>query len=142
MLKNSTLNQAVATQNKVTMKSIAVISTMIFLYSASFAQGTRYHQPDSTVPPPNKTEAKRAQRVELGDLKGPRAKNYPTHAYQSSEVVVTAPTKGSEKRVGPAAKNYRPWQDDTQRPRATITKKKKENLKGPRAKNRKPWNNR
>jgi hypothetical protein len=115
---------------------------MIFLYSASLAQGTRYHQPDSTFPPPNKTESKQAQRVELGDLKGPRAKNYPTHAYESSEVVVTVPTEKSDKRMGPAAKNYRPGQDDTQRPQTTIAKKKRENLKGPRAKNRKPWDNR
>ena len=123
------------------MKSFAVISSMLFIYSASLSQGISYRQPTLTTPPPDQAEAKQEQRVRLGDLKGPRAKNYPTHAYQSSKVVVAVPMEGAEKHLGPAAKNYRPWQDDTKTQHGTITKKKRENLKGPRFKNRKPWDN-
>lgn len=123
------------------MKSIALISSVLFIYSASLAQGTSYHPQTSGSVPPEKTEAKKEQRFERGDLKGPRAKNQPTHAYRSSAVRVVAPTEASEKRMGPAAKNYRPWQDDTKTQHVVVTKKKREILKGPRAKNRKPWDN-
>lgn len=124
------------------MKYLTFIFSLAFIYSASLAQGTSYRQHAPTTHVPDKTEVKKEQRVELGDLKGPRAKNYPTHKYQSSEVVVTAPAESTEKRMGPAAKNYRPWRDDTEAQRVTITKKERKNLKGPRFKNRKPWDNR
>lgn len=120
------------------MKVIVLVSSALFLYSASLAQGTSYHPQTSSSAPPEKTEVKKVQRFERGDLKGPRAKNHPTHAYRSSPVKVVAPTEASERRMGPAAKNYRPWQDDTQTEHMVVTKKKRENLKGPRAKNRKP----
>ncbi len=123
------------------MKSIALVSSVLFLYSASLAQGTSYHPPASPTPLPNKPEVKQEQRFEQGDLKGPRAKNHPTHAYRSSPVKVTSPTETVGKRMGPAAKNYRPWQDTTKTQHVVVTKKEKKNLKGPRAKNRKPWDN-
>ena len=123
------------------MKYIALISSALFLYSASFAQGTSYHSPTIGSTLPDKTEVKKVQRFKQGDLKGPRAKNYPTHAYRSSPVKVVAPAEPSEKRIGPAAKNYRPWQDDTETQHVIVTKREKKNLKGPRAKNRKPWDN-
>lgn len=123
------------------MKSIAVISFMIFFYSASLAQGTAYRQEAPTILPPDKTEVNKEQRFERGDLKGPRAKNHPTHRYRPSKVAVEAPAQGSEKRMGPSAKNYKPWQDETRTQHVIVTKKKKKNLKGPRAKNRKPWSN-
>ena len=123
------------------MKTLVYIFSLALVYNASMAKGTSHHQQDSTVSPSDKTEVKEPQRIKHGDLKGPRAKNYPTHAYQGSSVVVAVPVEGAEKRMGPAAKNYRPWQDDTEVQRATITKKERKNLKGPRYKNRKPWNN-
>ena len=120
------------------MKSLALIFSMALAYSASSAQGT-HHEPSPTATnPPDETEVQQEQSAKLGDLKGPRAKNYPTHAYQGSGVVVTVPTEGSEKRMGPAAKNYQPWRDNTEVQRVAITKKKRKNLKGPRYKNRKP----
>lgn len=140
-MNDSTLHKVTVTQNKVTMKSIALVSSVLFLYSASLAQGTSHHSPASPTSPPTKTEVKQEQRFEQGDLKGPRAKNHPTHAYRSSPVKVVAPTETAEKRMGPAAKNYRPWQDDTKTQHVVVTKKEKKNLKGPRAKNRKPWDN-
>ncbi len=120
------------------MRVIVFVSSALFLYSATLAQGTSYHPrtADSTLP--QKTEVKKVQRFERGDLKGPRAKNHPTHAYWSSPVKVVAPTEASDKRMGPAAKNYRPWQDDTPTEHVVVTQKERENLKGPRAKNRKP----
>ena len=123
------------------MKSLAFIFSMALVYSVSSAQGTRYEPSPTATNPPDETEVQQEQSVKLGDLKGPRAKNYPTHAYQGSSVVVAVPAEGAEKRMGPAAKNYRPWRDDTEVQRATITKKKRKNLKGPRYKNRKPWDN-
>ena len=124
------------------MKSVAFIFSLVFVYGVSFAQGNN-HEPSASATSQIDTEkVQQEQPVKLGDLKGPRAKNYPTHAYQASRVVVAVPAEGSEKRMGPAAKNYRPWQDDTETQRVTITKKERRNLKGPRFKNRKPWDNR
>lgn len=121
------------------MKSLAFIFSMALVYGTSSAQGTRHEQSPTAMNPPNEVEVRQEKIVKLGDLKGPRAKNYPTHAYHGSEVNVTVPAKGVPKRMGPEAKNYRPWRDDAKVQRATITQKKRKNLKGPRYKNRKPW---
>lgn len=124
------------------MKSVAFIFLLVFVYGVSFAQGTNQKPSASTIKQIGTKEIRQEQRVKLGDLKGPRAKNYPIHAYQPSKVVVAAPTESVKRRMGPAAKNYRPWQDDTETQRVTVTKKERRNLKGPRYKNRKPWDNR
>ena len=121
------------------MKFLAFIFSMALVYSASFAQGTRHEQLPTATDPLNEIEQQRERSVKLSDLKGPRAKNYPTHAYQGSEVAVAVPAEGAIKRMGPEAKNYRPWRDDT-KVRRVVTKKKQEDLKGPRYKNRQPWN--
>lgn len=124
------------------MKSLAIVFSLTFIYSASLAQGTSNRQQTPTTRLSDQTVVKKEQRFQLGDLKGARAKNHPTHAYKSSKAVVAAPAEVSEKRRGPAAKNYKPWRDDTETQHLTVTKKKRKNLKGPRAKNRKPWDNR
>ncbi len=121
------------------MKSITLVSSVLFLYSASLAQGTSYSLSTADKSLPDRSEVKKEQRFERGDLKGPRAKNHPPNAYRFSPVKIATPTEASEKRRGPAAKNYRPWQDTTRTPHVAVTKKEKKNLKGPRAKNRKPW---
>ena len=121
------------------MNTLAPLLCVLFIYSISLAQSNRYANKTQQIPDPlANTEVKKEQRVERGDLKGPRAKNHPTHQYRASKVVV-APAEASEKRMGPAAKNYRPWQDDTRTKQVVVTKKKRKNLKGPRAKNHKPW---
>lgn len=122
------------------MKCLALTLIAILTYGTSWAQGTVYHLSPSEAIPPDQTEVKKEQRAEVGSLKGPRAKNYPTHRYQASKAVVATPAT-SEKRMGPAAKNYRPGQDNHQAQHVVVTQKKRKNLKGPRAKNRKPWDN-
>ncbi|MGB3851436.1 MAG: hypothetical protein WA958_15820 [Tunicatimonas sp.] len=117
------------------MKTFALTASIALLYTASLAQDSLHQPPWSSVNLPDKTEVKQQQRRKLGDLKGPRAKNYPAHRYHASPVKVKAPR--SEKRMGPAAKNYRPWHTDNSRHHLVVTKEK-EDLKGPRAKNRKP----
>ena len=130
------------TQNIKAMETVVSLLCVLFVYSISLVQGPRYEDKMQQVPDPlAKTEVKKEQRFERGDLKGPRAKNHPTHQYRTSKVVVAAPSEASEKPTGPAAKNYRPWQDDTRAQHVVVTKKKRKNLKGPRAKNHKPWNN-
>ena len=118
----------------------------IFTYTASMAQGTSYKKPKDVDNPPKQTEAKKEQRFSKGELKGPRAKNYPTHRLSASPVVATTPPISNERRMGsarmgPAAKNYKPWQDDRAVSHKLVTQKKRKNLKGPRAKNQKPWDN-
>ena len=122
------------------MKTLTITVLTLCIYVTSPAQGT-YHN-DEMEPwgnPPAKTEVKKEQRFERGDLTGPRAKNHPTHRYKPSKLVVEKSATASERRMGPAAKNYKPWQDTVRQQPLTITKKKKKNLKGPRAKNYKPW---
>ena len=125
------------------MKSLVFALLILFIYSASMAQGTSYSQNKYADNPPDQAEAKKEQRFSKGELKGPRAKNYPTHRLVASPVVATLPQKKlSERRMGPAAKNYKPWQDDTRTPRTLVTKKQRKYLKGPWAKNRKPGSKR
>ena len=114
---------------------------MALVCSVSLADSTDLYPKDSTTNPSERLEAKKEQRFERSDLKGPRAKNHPTHAYKSSKAVVAAPTAATDERMGPAAKNYRPWQDDTKAQHVVVSGKEKKDLKGPRAKNHKPWNN-
>ena len=117
------------------MKLLTSLLSIIFLYHISSAQGTNY---SSAPSPPDKANRTETHRFEWGDLKGPRAKNHPTHAYRSSKVVATHPGSSTQKRMGPSAKNYKPWDRDTSHRSVLITSGKKKNLKGPRAKNRKP----
>ncbi len=122
------------------MRSISIFISMIFFYGTLLAQGTSYVAPTPTTNDPDaRTEVKKEQRLELGDLKGPQAKNYPKYKYVASEVTVEAPSADTERRIGPEAKNYRPWQDDQPTQHVTITQKDRKNLKGPLAKNQKPW---
>ena len=124
------------------MKLLTIVIATIFIYGTSFAQGTSYHAPvPTTDDPPARTEVKKVQRPELGDLKGPRAKNFPKYQYQASQAVIEAPQANQERLTGPEAKNYQPWEDDTQTSHVVVTKKERKNLKGPRAKNHKPWDN-
>ena len=124
------------------MKPLTIAITTVFIYGFSFAQGTSYHAPVPAVDdPPAPTEVSEAQRPELGDLKGPRAKNFPKYKYQASKAVIEAPRMNRETLVGPEAKNYQPWENDTRTPHVVVTKKERANLSGPRAKNQKPWDN-
>ena len=100
------------------------------------AQSTPVKNDSST-----RIEINKLQRIRLGDLKGSRAKNYPTHKYNSSIVMVEVLSNVAERPKGPEAKNYKPWRHDTRTQQMVMKKKKRENLKGPRAKNRKPWKN-
>lgn len=124
------------------MKTLSIAITMIFIYGTAFAQGTSYHSPVPTANNPSvRTEVKNEQRPELGDLKGPRAKNFPKYKYDASKAAVEVPQERAERRVGPDAKNYQPWEDDARTQHVIVSQKKKKNLKGPRAKNQKPWDN-
>ena len=124
------------------MKMLSAALFMLFTYSASLAQNTNYEPAIiANDDLPIHIEIKKVERVKLGDLKGPRAKNYPTHKYTSSQVMVEVPTKVAERLKGPEAKNYKPWKDDTRAQQVVMKKAERKNLKGPRAKNRKPWKN-
>ena len=124
------------------MKILSITIATVFIYGTSFAQGTSYFSPvPTTDDPPASIEIKEEQRPELGDLKGPRAKNFPKYKYDASRAVIEAPQASAERLTGPEAKNNQPWEDDARTPHLVVTKKAKKDLKGPRAKNQKPWDN-
>lgn len=123
------------------MKMLSIAITTIFIYGASVAQGNSHHPPSFLKnDPPARTEAANDQRVTLGDLKGPRAKNHPEYKYDASKVIIEAP-HSAERQVGPEVKNNQPWESNAPDQHVVVAKKEKSNLKGPRAKNQKPWDN-
>ncbi len=123
------------------MKTLLAVIVIAFVYETSLAQGTSYFPVLVENDPPANTEVKDEESMKMGDLKGPKAKNYPKYRYDASEVVVEEVQPNEERLVGPAAKNYKPWEDSNSEQHVVITVKEKKNLKGPRAKNQKPWDN-
>ncbi len=123
------------------MKMLPIAITAVFIYGASVAQGTSFYVPTATDDPPTYHEMKKEQNPELGDLKGPRAKNYPEYKYKSTKVAVESTKANEARRIGPKAKNSQAWDRTDSAQHLVVTQKKKKHLKGPRAKNQKPWNN-